>query len=264
MFLGISSGHCPSSASSAALPVVMSASAGWIQCVRLKIFQKKKRTKKIGMPMYAARKSEGGLLALYFRNECGREHTGDTPVRVVLANKDIKAVEENDDGEVDEGEPGGVWLETTLEDKSVAINSLRLERLVEPYIGEADRAPCEKGGDGDQVLEPTEDCRRATGANGQVCQSGDGGCDGDAPVWDTGFAAVEEESWSLSVLSKSEEVAGSGVEEGVGRRRCGGQDDGVDDRWEDWDTGILDTNNPWRSSSTCKTCGLSLEQMRVI
>lgn len=183
---------------------------------------------------------------------------------MVLANEDIESVEDDDHGEVEEGKPCSVWLETTLEDKSVAVNSLRLERLVELDVGDANRAPCEKGGDGDQVLEPTENSCRATRANRQVCQAGDGGCDGDAPVWDTGFAAAEEESWSLSVLCKGEEVTGSGVEEGVGGRRCGCQDDSVDDGWEDWNTGVYDPNNPWGSSSTCSTCRLSLEQMRVV
>jgi hypothetical protein len=50
MFLGCCSGHCPSSASIAALPVVMSASDGWIQGDLLKIFQKIYNPKKIGMP----------------------------------------------------------------------------------------------------------------------------------------------------------------------------------------------------------------------
>ena len=192
------------------------------------------------------------------------ERTGDTPVGVVLANEDIKSIEENDDGKVEEGKPCSVWLETTLEDKGVAVNSLRLERLVELNIGQADRAPCEKGGDGDQILEPSENGCRATGSNGQVCQAGDGGRDCDTPVWDTSVATAKEESWSLFVLGKSEEVTGSGVEESVGRGRCGCQDDSVDDRWEDWNTGIRNTNDPWRSSSTCKPCGLSLEQMLVV
>ena len=51
IFLGCCSGHCPSSASSAALPVVISASAGWMKGDLLKIFQKPYKQKKIGMPM---------------------------------------------------------------------------------------------------------------------------------------------------------------------------------------------------------------------
>lgn len=90
-------------------------------------------------------------------------------MRVVLANKDVESVEENDHGEVEEGEPCSVWLEMTLEDKSVAVDPLRLERLMELDVGDADRAPCEEGGDCDQVLEPAEDGCRAARSDRQVC-----------------------------------------------------------------------------------------------
>ncbi len=58
MFLGTSSGHCPSSASRAAFPVVISASMDLMNELRFQIFQKAYRAKKIGIPIYAARKSE--------------------------------------------------------------------------------------------------------------------------------------------------------------------------------------------------------------
>lgn len=50
-FLGVCAGHFSSAASSAALPVVISASAGWMKGDFLKIFQKPYKQKKIGMPM---------------------------------------------------------------------------------------------------------------------------------------------------------------------------------------------------------------------
>ena len=146
----------------------------------------------------------------------GQGHTCDIPMRVVLANKHIKAIEHDDHGEIVESEPRSVWLESGLEHKSIAVDSLRLERLVELDVGDADRAPCEKRGDGDQVLEPSEDGCRATRVDRQVCEGGDGGCDCDAPVGDTGFAAAEKEARGLLVLCQSEEVSGSCVEESVG------------------------------------------------
>ena len=69
--------------------------------------------------------------------------TGDTPVRVVLANEDIETIEDDDHGEVPECEPRSVWLEARPKHESVAVNSLSLERLVELDVGDADRAPCE-------------------------------------------------------------------------------------------------------------------------
>lgn len=109
--------------------------------------------------MYAARKSGEVLLAscLYEEGLGKVEHTGDTPVRVMLANKDIKSVEDDDHSEVEEGEPRSVWLEVRPEHESVTVNSLSLERLMKLDVGNADRAPCEEGSDGGQVLEPAED-----------------------------------------------------------------------------------------------------------
>jgi hypothetical protein len=137
-------------------------------------------------------------------------------VRVMLSNKHVEAVEEDDHDEVDQGEPGSVWLEMTLEDKSVAVNPLGFEGLVELEIGNADRAPGEEGGNGSQVLEPCENNRWATRADGKEGKEGDRGGDQDTPVWDTGLAAAEKEAWSLFILGKSKEITGSGVQEGVG------------------------------------------------
>ena len=136
---------------------------------------------------------------------------------MVLADEDVESVEDYDDGEEDDGEPRCVWLEVRAEHESVAINSLCLERLVELEVGDADRAPCEEGGNGGQVLEPCKDERWTTRGDGQVCEAGDEDREDDAPVWDTGLAAAEKEAWSLLVLCKGEKITGSGVEESVRR-----------------------------------------------
>ena len=62
---------------------------------------------------------------------------------------------------------------------------------------------------------------------------------------DLRFAALEQELRCLAVLRKTEHQTASGEEESIGGGRCGGQDDGIDDRWESWDTGASDGNNPW-------------------
>ena len=148
--------------------------------------------------------------------DVGCEEAGDAPVGVMLANKDIEAIEDDYHSEVEKRKPRCVWLESTLEDKSVAINSLGFERFVELNVGDADRAPCEEGGNSDQILEPSENYAGPTWANREVCESGDGGCDGDTPVGNAGFAAAEKETWCLFVLGKSEEVTRSSVKESVG------------------------------------------------
>jgi len=178
--------------------------------------------------------------------QIGSEEIGDGPVRVVFANKDIKSIEDDNDGEVGEGKPGSVWLEPGLENKSVAVNPLSFECLVELYVCNANRAPGEEGCNSGQVLEPVErSCSTTVGIDGEIGEASNNGCEEDTPVWDTSFAAAEEEFWCLSVLCKSEHVTRSGVQESVSRRGGGSQDDSVDDGWEDWNTSILDANNPW-------------------
>ena len=139
-----------------------------------------------------------------------------------------------------------------LEYERVAVDVLSDECLAEAEVGNADGAPGEELGNGNQVLEPVEDVAGA-GRDGHVCKEGDGGGDEDTPDWDTGLGALEKEARSLTDLGKCEQVTGAGEEESVGGRRCRGQDDGVDDRWEGWDTGTLDGNNPRRSSGTDTT-----------
>jgi hypothetical protein len=56
---------------------------------------------------------------------------------VVFSNKDNEAIEEDDECEEDQGNPCKVWLEMSLEHKSVTINALSLERGMESDIGKA-------------------------------------------------------------------------------------------------------------------------------
>jgi len=90
------------------------------------------------------------------------------PVLMVLANKDVETVKEDNEGKEDEGCPSGVWLEMTLEYKSVAINALSIERLVKLDVSKADGAPGEEASNGGQVLKPTKCGRCATTSNGKI------------------------------------------------------------------------------------------------
>lgn len=179
----------------------------------------------------------------------------------MLANEDVESVEDNDHGKVDQGEPSSVWLELALEDKCITVNALGEESLVELDIRDADRAPGEQRSNSRQVLEPLECGLGATLSYGKVGKGCNRGSNGNAEVWDTGLAATKEEARSLLVLCKSKEVTRSGVQESVRRRRGRCQDDRVDDRWKDGNTGILDTNNPRRLSSANT---LTAKQMWII
>jgi len=59
-------------------------------------------------------------------------------------------------GEVDKGTPSHVWLEWRSEDEGVTVDILGLESLFKPGVCEANGAPCEELGNGNEILEPSE------------------------------------------------------------------------------------------------------------
>jgi len=160
-----------------------------------------------------------------------------------LLDEDVEAVEDDDDGEEAQREPGRVRLELALEDERVAVDVLREQRLAEAQIRDADANPGEQLRDGDEVLEPEEHLLRAGRAR-QVRQQRDDGGQRDAVVGDAGLGAREEDLGRLPVLGDAEEVARAGVQEGVGGGGGRGQDDGVDDAVEALDAGERDGDDP--------------------
>jgi len=111
---------------------------------------------------------------------------GDERVRVPAACNGIEALEQDDQAEEDTTGPGQIWLEGRLEDQCVTVNALREKSLVEFDVRDTDRYPGEKGRNCGQVLEPFECFAGASRAGGQVGQGGDGCCNRNAPVGDTG------------------------------------------------------------------------------
>ena len=103
---------------------------------------------------------------------------------VVPRGEGVKAVEEDDDGEEDEGSIGEEGLERRLEDQRVAVNTLGFEGAVEADVCDTDRTPGEDVGDGGQVLEPNEgDVGTVTA--GEIGEEGDGDGDEDTVDRDT-------------------------------------------------------------------------------
>ncbi|EZF74120.1 hypothetical protein H105_04130, partial [Trichophyton soudanense CBS 452.61] len=94
----------------------------------------------------------------------------------------VEAVEEDDDGEEDEGDPCEIGLEGRLEEEGVAVDALGLESGVEADVGDQHADPVEERGDGCQVLEPDEDLGRAGGGSHEG-QEGDGCSDADGIDW---------------------------------------------------------------------------------
>lgn len=57
--------------------------------------------------------------------------------------------------------------------------------------------------------------------------------------------ASEKESGGLSVLRERVQISRSGVEESVGGGCGGRENDGVDDRGQDWHPRTVDCDDPW-------------------
>ena len=132
------------------------------------------------------------------------------------------------------------------------------QRLAEANVRDTDAAPSKKLGDGGKILEPQEHLV-CTSRNTHVCEERNRGCNGHAIVRHTRFGTFQEEPRRLLVLSNSEKITGSRIQEGVAGRRSRCQDDSVDDMRENWDTGVLDCNDPGR----CGRAGL-LDQPLIV
>jgi len=145
----------------------------------------------------------------------------------VAVGENLPAVKENDHGKENKRAPCSVWLELALEDEVVTVDALGDHGLAEAKVGDTDGAPCEQLRNGGQIDEPVED-EVGAARDGEEGEEGDGCCDGNAPVWDTVFAALEKDLRCLVELGNAEEVTGASVEEGIGGGGGGGEDDGVD------------------------------------
>lgn len=99
-----------------------------------------------------------------------------------LARKRVEAIEQSNNGEEAEGEPGCVRLEARFEDKRVAVNALSAQSAMEFDVRKRDRHPGQGCGDCCKVLEPLENDLGARGAR-HIRQQGDGGGNADAVVW---------------------------------------------------------------------------------
>ena len=104
--------------------------------------------------------------------------------------KGIEAVEEEDQGEKDQGDPAEVGLKGRLEDERVAVDALRFERFVELDVGDRNTAPGEEVGNCDEILEPGEGFGRSAGSAAEVGEEGDGGSDEHTPIGDTTVGSV--------------------------------------------------------------------------
>lgn len=126
---------------------------------------------------------------------------------MMLSNKDMETIQEDNDTEVSQSSIRSIRLESTLERQSVPVNTLCLQRMVESDISNTDTTPCKQERHGCQVLEPSEDDCWTTFADREVCEQRDGGCDSDAVDGDPLLGATKQELWCMTILGKGEEVS---------------------------------------------------------
>jgi len=135
----------------------------------------------------------------------------------VALDEDGEAIEDDNNTEIDEGEPCRVWLPLGLEDECVAVDVLSDERGAEAKICNADGDPGEELSDCYEILEPQENVV-GSGRDGHIRQERENGGNGNAVDGNTRLAALKEDLGCLAILGDTEEVAGAGVEESVCRR----------------------------------------------
>ena len=121
-FLAFRSGQCASAASTAAFPVVISASSLLTHLVFLYTFQNTNRPP-IDHDTHI------------------RRHEILVIKTLSLARKSVEAIEQRDHSEEDEGEPGRVGLKGRFEDERVAGDVLSAECGVEADVSDADGDP---------------------------------------------------------------------------------------------------------------------------
>ena len=140
---------------------------------------------------------------------------GDEPLVIEAACDRVEAVEEDDEGEEPESNPGEIRLERRCELHIGAVDTLCLASGVEPDVSNADADPGEEGGDGRQVLEPLEDCGGARRGR-HVCQKTERACDEYTPHRNTRLGAFKQKPGCLSILCDGVKVSRAKIQEGIG------------------------------------------------
>lgn len=126
---------------------------------------------------------------------------------MMLSNKHMEPVEEDNNTEVSQSSISSIGLESTLERQSIPINTLRLQCMIEPDISNTDTAPSKQKRNSGQVLEPSKDDGWSSLTDREICEQRDGGRDGDAVDGDPLLGAAKQDLRCVAVLSKGEEVS---------------------------------------------------------
>jgi hypothetical protein len=165
----------------------------------------------------------------------------------VVSDEDLEAVEEGNEHEEDERNPGGVGLPGRLVWERVPVDALSLHTVVEPKVGEEDDDPGDDSSDRRDVVEPVEDLIGAVASEGHVSQGAeDNGSDRDGVDGESSLGADSEEGGSLAFESEGVEDSGRSVDVRVSGRPDGNQKNGVDYGGKSLDTSSVDGDDEGR------------------
>jgi hypothetical protein len=179
----------------------------------------------------------------------------------VIPEEDRVRGEEEDDGDEDEGVPSGdgVMIEDRSVRKSVSVDTLRPQSLVESNVGERDTPPCEKTTGGSQVGEVTESFTSRS-LKRHVGKTTEKSTEDKRDPWKTVLGSSGKDLGSLSRDGQTVKSSGRGEEIGRSGRPGGGEETSVDDGRQSGDTGLSDSNDERRSKSVTR---VELETSRV-
>lgn len=160
----------------------------------------------------------------------------------------VESLEEGDEAAEEEGDVGSP--NSSWRDKwHLAVkNTLGLAGSDEVDVRNQNRDPGKDTKDGDEVDEVGED-DLGGGRNVEVSEEAESGGETQSVDWDTTAISTGEDSWSVTLNSKTVESTGGNVEIGVGGGEDENQDTGVENTWKGLDAGSLDGDDEWGSSS---------------
>ena len=165
-----------------------------------------------------------------------------------------KALSEDNDGSESHTVPGHRSATPGLEGQGVAIDVLCLKSPHECNVADANASPGNESSNGDDVQQPVEgfgSAGRAVHVAEKAHCSGNGG----GPVWHALLRSLLEQSWSVTVFSKTDEDSATGVNVRAGCRQDNSQEDRIEDVRKRGNSSELNGNDQWRGASVCITNG---------
>lgn len=143
-----------------------------------------------------------------------------------------------DDNQTQHGQsiPRQVRLEWCHIGQRGAFDALQFQGCLEANVAQVDARPANQAGYRGDVEEPVESLG-AVGAEVEEAEEAESRSDKDGNVWGLVLICGREELRGLADVGEGDKDTGAGVDVGVGGGENSGEEDGVDDVWEDGNVG---------------------------